>query len=91
MSKIPLIYKIVEVMKGFPNNPDHVFLNKSDKEVAAFFKGLVSRYLKESKQQLIEDDLKPIINESKWMPDGVDKNKTYSGVKFSKKNSNNFG
>ena len=79
-----LLDSIKAFISGYTNT-DHPLYGKSDKEVAAFFKGLVSRYLKESKQQLIEDDLKPIINESKWMPDGVDKNKTYSGVKFSKK------
>ena len=54
---IPLIDKIASAMKGFPNNPDFFLLNKSDKEVAAFFKGLVSRYLTESKQQLIEAEI----------------------------------
>jgi len=76
-----LLDKIKALISGY-KQPAHPLYGKSDKEVAGVIKSMVSSYLTESKQQLIEDDLNPIINESKWEPAGVDKNKTYTGVKF---------
>ena len=76
-----LLDSIKAFISGYKST-EHPLYGKSDKEIAGVIKGMISRYLTESKQQLIEDDLKSIINESKWEPDGVDKNKTYTGVRF---------
>ena len=76
-----LLDSIKALISGYKSN-EHPLYGKSDKVIAGVIKGMISRYLTESKQQLIEDDLKSIINESKWEPDGVDKNKTYTGVRF---------
>ena len=56
-----LLDKIKALISGY-KQPAHPLYGKSDKEVAGVIKSMVSSYLTESKQQLIEDDLNPIIN-----------------------------
>ncbi len=74
-----LLDKIKALISGY-KQPAHPLYGKSDKEVAEVIKSMVSGYLTESKQLIVEKN---------WKPPGVDPAKTYSGTRFPSKNYKN--